>query len=419
MAQRFGVAATLAAMLSVVMVSQSDAGWGWFSRSAGGYGSHGGGSWGGGSYGGGSWGGGSYGGGSWGGGSYGGGSWGGRSYGGSWGGGSWGGGSWGGGSWGGGSWGGGSWGGGYGSYGGGYSRGYVTSSYGSAGYYSGYGSGGSYGVSYSRVAYSPPAVVCGSAAPVVYESAPIVESSSYYPVEQAAYESAPVVSDDCCGGSTITGSYDSETSYESYTPVEEPQSVPSEDIQSPTPSMPEGDESTLDDKDETAMISVSVPEDAIVVVNGYRTSSKGSDRRFLSAGLRPGEQYSFEIRAIVNRDGKNLGSTRVVTLTAGRTANVQFDDLNRSQDSMLTMLKLHVPDDAKVVLAGQETSMSGSTRVFSTDRLESGKVWSDYSVQVTVVRDGREITRERTATIRSGEIHEMSFLVDEPMLAAR
>ena len=44
------------------------------------------------------------------------------------------------------------------------------------------------------------------------------------------------------------------------------------------------------------LLSVWVPEDAKVYVNGHLTKSLGSYRQFLSNGLTPGLSYKFEIR---------------------------------------------------------------------------------------------------------------------------
>lgn len=383
MATRFRIAAALAAILLASTASHVDAGWGWFGGSWGGsYGGCWGGSYGG-SYGGGSWGSyGSYGGGSWGGcwgsyGSYGGGSWGGR------------------------------WG-SYGSYGGSCWGSYGGYSY--SGYSSYGGCYGSYGYSNSYVTYSQPAAYttasCGSVGSTYSSYAtPVVQSTTAY---------SPVVTDDCCGGTStsVESSYDGAIT----APVEMPYSVPSENIQSAPATMPEGQENA---SDKTALLSVTVPNDAVVYVNGYRTKSTGELRRFLSTGLNRGDQYAYEIRAVVDRDGHLAAATRKVTLGAGGRATVAFSDADLVSESQLTTLTLHVPEDAQVSLAGVETNMTGSTRVFKTDRLASGKSWKDYTVRVTVIRDGKEITREKTTDIRAGENREMSFLVDEDMLAAR
>ena len=56
--------------------------------------------------------------------------------------------------------------------------------------------------------------------------------------------------------------------------------------------------------------------------------------------------------------------------------------------------------------------------MFATSRLAAGQTWENYNVRVTVVRDGREIAHQRDITVRAGELHELSFLVDETTLAA-
>jgi uncharacterized protein (TIGR03000 family) len=371
------VLTVLATVLALSVASQAHAGWGWHGGSWGSYG--------GGSYGGGSWG--SYGGGSWG--SYGGGSWG----------------SYGGGSW--------------GSYGGsvGWRPGAVLHRM-HARHYASYGSygdsWGSYGGGwggYSYRTYSAP-VTYRYADPVVVEAAPVVES--YYP-------SASVVVDDCCG--VATESYGGVIVDESYGgEVIEGESYPVESYETPatevpTDEVPSGDEGAAADEDKSAFITVDVPQEAIVYVNGYRTQSTGSHRQFMSAGMKPGQTYAFQVRAVVDRGGKALGQTKVVSLAGGQRSHVVFDNLE-SEQSHLTTVKLHVPEDAVVTLAGQVTEMQGSTRVFATSRLAAGQTWDNYNVRVSVVRDGREIVRQRDITVRAGDVHELSLLVDETTLAS-
>lgn len=74
----------------------------------------------------------------------------------------------------------------------------------------------------------------------------------------------------------------------------------------------------------SALISVWVPYDAKVLVNGYPTESTGSRRQFVSYGLRPGYSYKYEIQAQVVRDGKIIEDVRTVTLTAGQDRSVAF-----------------------------------------------------------------------------------------------
>lgn len=74
----------------------------------------------------------------------------------------------------------------------------------------------------------------------------------------------------------------------------------------------------------SGLISVWVPFDAKVTVNGYPTESTGSRRQFVSYGLLPGYSYKYEIRAQLIRDGKIIEDVRTVTLTAGQDTSVAF-----------------------------------------------------------------------------------------------
>jgi uncharacterized protein (TIGR03000 family) len=72
------------------------------------------------------------------------------------------------------------------------------------------------------------------------------------------------------------------------------------------------------------MITIWVPVDAKVYVNGYETRSTGPQRRYLSRGLKDGYSYRYEIQATVLRDGKPLEETRTVYLTSGAQEAVAF-----------------------------------------------------------------------------------------------
>jgi uncharacterized protein (TIGR03000 family) len=183
--------------------------------------------------------------------------------------GSYGGGSWGShyGSWGGGSWRGGSW----GNYGYGGSRG--SAGY-SRGVWSGSWGGGSYG-GWNRYGGS---VGYGS-----YGSYP-----RYY-TTRVRYV-APA------GGTTYVSSGIAETVVQTVTP-------------SPANS---------------ALLAVNVPADAEVFVNGYRTSSTGEHRRFVSRGLSADRARSYEVRAVLRRNGRPLVETKVVHLQGGQQAELTF-----------------------------------------------------------------------------------------------
>ncbi len=73
------------------------------------------------------------------------------------------------------------------------------------------------------------------------------------------------------------------------------------------------------------MLTIWVPEDAKVFVNGYQTKSMGPQRRYISHGLKDGLTYRYEVRAQVVRDGKLLEEVRNVFLTSGTREGIAFN----------------------------------------------------------------------------------------------
>jgi uncharacterized protein (TIGR03000 family) len=155
-------------------------------------------------------------------------------------------------------------------------------------------------------------------------------------------------------------------------------------------------------------ILLTVPSDAKVLVNGKPTSSTGSLRRFVSRDLNPSETYRFDIQATYNVDGKEVTQTRAVVARAGGTEQIEFD-ATQNDDPVETILTLHVPEGATVVLANNPTTSAGLSRVYRTKQLKAGETWDDYTIQVT--HEGR--TKEKTIRLIGGDKLEMSFHFDE------
>jgi uncharacterized protein (TIGR03000 family) len=82
-------------------------------------------------------------------------------------------------------------------------------------------------------------------------------------------------------------------------------------------------------------------------------------------------------------------------------------------------LTLRVPAEAAVTLAGVPTKQTGEVRQFTTSRLASGQVWDDYTVVVTLVRNGQTLREERTIQLTGGEAQELSINFDSQQLALK
>ena len=165
------------------------------------------------------------------------------------------------------------------------------------------------------------------------------------------------------------------------------------------------------------LLRVAVPQNAKVFVNGHKTSSKGINRAFMSEGLKPGFQYTYEVKAEVSVDGKPEVQTKTIALRAGQMAKVSFDFAKASE--VVTNLKVNVPADANVVLAGAKTSTKGASRLYSTKKLRDGQKWDGYTIAVSVVRDGQKVFKQKKITLVGGTTSEVNFDFNETKLAAR
>lgn len=170
------------------------------------------------------------------------------------------------------------------------------------------------------------------------------------------------------------------------------------------------------------MLTVEVPADARVYVNGRETRSTGTIRRYISRGLDPSASYTYEVRAEVERDGELQSDVQIVQVGAGQVTGLAFQFDTSAEERVATQpvktsLILHVPADAKVFLAGRETKSTGPVREFATTQLAEGGEWTEYPVRVELDRDGEVLTREVSISLAAGESREVQVDFDAPQVA--
>ena len=156
---------------------------------------------------------------------------------------------------------------------------------------------------------------CGFGCPVVVASVPCCDMCGCgFGCGGCGCGSVGVVSGGCgCGGgSVIEGA-----------PMA-PMASPATPTPAPAGAVPVVPGHTLNSAHDSGTITIWVPEDAKVYVNGYLTKSTGNRRQFVSYGLKDGFNYKYEVRATVTREGKTLEETHSVALTAGSKSTVAF-----------------------------------------------------------------------------------------------
>ncbi|WP_417732494.1 TIGR03000 domain-containing protein [Rosistilla oblonga] len=271
----------------------------------------------------------------------------------------------------------------YASSGGSYGSYRAYSSYGSSGGSSGHQSSGGSSGSYSASYYSTPVE---SYSTPMYESAPIYSE----PAAEAA-EGESIIETPVEGASYQTQSASSTSE---------------------------------------ALLTMEVPADADVYVNGTKTRSTGAHRQFVSRGLTPGYAYSYDVRIEHTVNGELVTESKVVRLHGGETRSLVYSAPaveapayvaapEAESDVVETVLTVNVPADAKVTLAGNATDADGTTRTFRTKQLQAGQVWSDYTVTVAIQRDGRTLTEEKTISLSAGSTPELTFDFADETVAMR
>ena len=173
----------------------------------------------------------------------------------------------------------------------------------------------------------------------------------------------------------------------------------------------------------SALVGLRVPAGTKVFVNGRETRSTGVRRWYVSRGLQPGKAYAYEVRAELMRGDQKLVETKQIRIRGGQRADLEFrfeetqTAARPTEESPRTTLILHVPDDAKVTLAGRETKAKGPVREFSTTNLVAAGQWADYPVRVEIELDGETLVQQRTITLAAGQTVEETFDFDAPKVA--
>ena len=102
-----------------------------------------------------------------------------------------------------------------------------------------------------------------------------------------------------------------------------------------TPATPP--KATSAERPDAGQITIWVPENAKVFVNGYETKSTGNLRQFVSYGLKPGMGYDYTIRAVVVRDGRSIEESHTVKLVAGQRSAVAFSFKSPASSSLASV----------------------------------------------------------------------------------
>lgn len=77
-------------------------------------------------------------------------------------------------------------------------------------------------------------------------------------------------------------------------------------------------------QNQTALMRITVPENARVEIDGFRTKATGGVRLFESPPLVGGKKYTYNVKATWTKDGKDIVQEQTVTVEAGKTSEVNL-----------------------------------------------------------------------------------------------
>jgi uncharacterized protein (TIGR03000 family) len=147
-----------------------------------------------------------------------------------------------------------------------------------------------------------------------------------------------------------------------------------------------------------AILSLKLPREARVYINGKLTKTQGALRQYVSRNLTKDKNYRYRVKAVVEKDGREIVRTRLVSMRPGHDRLVQF----KFDQPQVTTLVLKVPVDAEVLLDGQKTNAKGKIRTFSTRKLTNEQSWNDYKIEVRYVKDGKQVVQTKTLNLVAG-----------------
>jgi uncharacterized protein (TIGR03000 family) len=84
---------------------------------------------------------------------------------------------------------------------------------------------------------------------------------------------------------------------------------------------------TRPDAPSPARVTVRLPAEARLWVDGVSCPLTSDTRTFVTPRLQPGQQYAYSMRAEMVRDGQSVTQTQRVLVSAGRQVDVNFGTL--------------------------------------------------------------------------------------------
>ncbi|MBL8868049.1 MAG: TIGR03000 domain-containing protein [Planctomycetia bacterium] len=200
-----------------------------------------------------------------------------------------------------------------------------------------------------------------------------------------------------------------------------------------------------------ATVSIRLPADARLSVDGVPLELTGADRVFTTPELPIARDYTYNFKIEYDRNGRTLSESQKVSVTAGKTSTVVFEDLTASigkpapaavtakpsepikptrteepvnpfrtnglaSAATPARISIKLPADTVLFIDGKKNEKIGNTREFTTPPIPFGKEFS-YDLKLVKTRNGQPEELTQKVVFQAGETVTVDFT--EPTLDRR
>jgi uncharacterized protein (TIGR03000 family) len=157
-----------------------------------------------------------------------------------------------------------------------------------------------------------------------------------------------------------------------------------------------------------AAVLVRLPADARLYANQRLTGLTSGERQFQTPELPAGQEFHYNFRMEVERDGKAVSESRQVVVRAGEKIRVEFVDPSDTLAADRARVSVKLPADARLFVDGQLTDLASENRAFDSTKLEAEKEYF-FLVTAEVTRDGQKQAQTQRIVVRAGEKVRVDF----------
>jgi uncharacterized protein (TIGR03000 family) len=196
-----------------------------------------------------------------------------------------------------------------------------------------------------------------------------------------------------------------------------------------------------------ATVTIRLPADARLSVDGVPLELTGAERVFTTPELPMGRDYAYGFKIEYDRNGRTLSESQKVTVTAGKTSTVAFDDLTASAkpapatsaakpieptkptafdkavpetptnpfrasafaaNPTPARITVKLPTDAALYVDGKKHEKTGAQREFTTPPIPFGKEFA-YELKLVKTRNGQPEELTQKVVFQAGETVTVDF----------